>query len=819
MSEKPIVIITGASGNIGSALTKRLRKDYQVVGMDRPQTKSDIDVDLTSDDSVKLGFKQFRDTYGAKIAAVIHLAAYFDFTGEKSPLYDEVNVKGTTRLMDALGDFEVERFIYSGTMLVHRPAPPGDLVNETSPIEPKWAYPESKAETEAVIAEYTDRIPCTLLHLAGLYDEKSAVPTLTHQIARIYERDLKSQLYAGDLDVGQAFIHKEDMLEVFARTVAKRKDLPRHSVILAGEEQVMSYRELQSALGELIHGEEEWRTYVLPEALAKAGAWVQEKAEPLVPDAIDKGEKPFIRPFLIDLASDHYKLDISRAREMLEWEPKHFIADELPAMVDDLKNDPMAWYQRNGIRPPDWMESAEEKHRDPEALRKRYERTYRQEHAGNLWAHLLNTGLGAWLLVGWLSLGYESEILIASDIVSGLAIMILSLVCLSWRLAPARWATAFVGGWLLCAPLLFWAPTASAYLNDTLVGSLVIGFSVLTRPAPGVSPAAALTGPTIPPGWEYSPSSWFQRLPIIILAFVGFYISHYLASFQLGHVDGVWDPFFGGAIPSDSKNGTEEIITSSVSEAWPVPDAGVGALTYLLEILTGIIGSTRRWRTMPWLVLIFGFMIVPLGAVSITFIIIQPILLDTWCTLCLIAAAAMLIQIPYSVDELIATGQFLARRHRAGQPMLRVLFLGDTDEGRWQANMDDDFAQHPAGVVREMLTGGISLAWGQVGCIALGAWMMLTPLLLGVEGAMLSANFFIGALVVTVSVTALAEAARALRFLNLFLGLGLVITPFLFGESLVAIALTAITGAAIIGLTIPRGPVRSSYGTWDRFVF
>lgn len=819
MSKKPVVIITGASGNIGGSLARRLRKHYQVVGMDQPEMQSEIDIDLTSDDSVRLAFKAFRDTYGDKIAAVIHLAAYFDFTGEKSPLYDAVNVQGTRRLMEALSDFQVERFVYSGTMLVHRPAASGDLVNETSPIEPKWAYPQSKAETEAVITEYKDRIPCTLLHMAGLYDEKSGVPTLTHQIARIYERDLKSQLYAGDLDAGQAFIHLKDMLEAFGRTVEKRNELPDESVILVGEAKVLSYRDLQNTLGELIHGEEEWRTYVLPEALAKTGAWIQEKAEPIVPDAIDKGEKPFIRPFLIDLASDHYELDISRAKDLLGWEPRHFIGDELAAMVKELKDDPMSWYERNGIRPPDWMVVADEKKRDPEALRKRYERTYREDHARNLWGHLLNTGLGAWLLVGWLSLGYESEILIASDIISGLAIIVLSLFCLSWRLPLARWMTAAVGLWVVSAPLLFWAPTAVSYLNGTLVGSMVIGFSVLTRPAPGVSPAAALTGPTIPPGWEYSPSSWFQRLPIIILAFVGFYIAHYLGTYQLEHVDKVWDPFFGGAIPDDNRNGTEEIITSSISEAWPIPDAGVGALTYLLEILTGIIGSTRRWRTMPWLVLVFGIMIVPLGAISITFIIIQPILLGTWCTLCLIAAAAMLIQIPYSIDELVATGQFLARRKKAGRPLLNVLLFGDTDEGPWQATVDDDFQQHPSGVINEMLTGGMSLAWGILGTTILGVWMMLTPLVLGVTGNMLDANFFIGALVVTVSVTAFAEAARALRFLNVLLGLALVITAFLFGENVVSITLTAITGVAIIGLSIPRGPVRSSYGNWDRFIF
>jgi uncharacterized membrane protein len=228
--------------------------------------------------------------------------------------------------------------------------------------------------------------------------------------------------------------------------------------------------------------------------------------------------------------------------------------------------------------------------------------------------------------------------------------------------------------WVMLAPLAFWAPTPAGYLNDTLVGMLIVGFAVLTPPEPGVAPLAALTGPVTPPGWSFNPSSWTQRLPIIALAFVGLQISRELAAYQLGHIDGVWEPLFAGG--PDPKNGTEEIITSSVSQAWPVPDAGLGAYTYALEILTGVIGSQRRWRTMPWLVLLFGVMIVPLGVVSIFFIIIQPIWIGTWCTLCLIAAAAMLVQIPYSLDELVATTQFLWRASRRDRLVLHA------DDGR-----------------------------------------------------------------------------------------------------------------------------------------
>lgn len=67
------------------------------------------------------------------------------------------------------------------------------------------------------------------------------------------------------------------------------------------------------------------------------------------------------------------------------------------------------------------------------------------------------------------------------------------------------------------------------------------------------------------------------------------------------------------------------------------------------------------------LVILFDIRFVPLDAVSIFFIIIiRHLLVGTWCTLCLIAAAAMLIQLPYSIDELITAFQFLAECRRKG---------------------------------------------------------------------------------------------------------------------------------------------------------
>ncbi|MBU2533105.1 MAG: NAD-dependent epimerase/dehydratase family protein, partial [Alphaproteobacteria bacterium] len=812
---KDIVLITGVAGDIGSSLVSALSGSFQVVGMDRPGLEAACDTiafDLTDQDSVEAAFNTFRERYSGRIASVVHLAAYFDFSGEASPLYDAVNVEGTRRLMRALQSFEVEQFVYSGTMLVHEATEPGHTIDEHAPLVPRWAYPESKMRSEEVIREEHNRIPYVLLHLAGLYDDRTAVPTLAHQIKRIYERSLKSHMYPADPETGQAFIHKSDLVDVFKRVIEQRRKLPLDTVMLIGEPDVMSFQELQDEIGRLVHGQEEWTTLKLPKSAAMAGAWLEAKAEPVVPDALDQGKVPFIRPFMIALVDQHYALDISRARNLIGWEPRHSLRATLPKMIEFLKADPMGWYAANGLTPPIWLQATAEISSSPETMRRDWEMYFRREHQRHLWGSFLNVALGAWLMTSGATLGYQSTALVWSDFLSGVLVVLFGLTALSWQMWPARWAIAAVGVWLLFAPLVFWAPTAGAYLNDTLVGGLLIGFAGALRPMPGVSIAAAMSGPVVPPGWSYSPSGWFQRIPIIALAIVGLLISRHLTAYQLGHIDGVWEPFFAGG--PDPKNGTEEIITSWASEAWPVPDAGVGAVTYMLEIVTGLIGSNQRWRTMPWLVVLFGILIVPLGVVSITFIIIQPILLGTWCTLCLIAAAAMLLQIPYSLDELVATGQFIWRRKQAGRPLLQVFLFGDTDEeGGEEA---DNFEQRPRAILHEMVSGGMTAPWTLLACLAIGAWLMFTRVTIGATDGMADVDHIIGALVITVTVAALAEVARGLRFANAALGAALLIAPFAIGAGQASVISSVICGLALIGLSIPRGRIANTYGNCDR---
>ena len=251
-------------------------------------------------------------------------------------------------------------------------------------------------------------------------------------------------------------------------------------------------------------------------------------------------------------------------------------------------------------------------------------------------------------------------------------------------------------------------------------------------------------------------------------------------------------------------------------------DAALGGYTYLLEILTGLVGAKARWRTMPWLVVLFGLMIAPLGVTSIVFVIIQPIVIGTWSIVALIGAAAILIQIPYSLDELIATLQFVRRRMRAGRNGLAVFFRGDTDTmpagSGGTGAVDDEFDQRPGAVLRNMMAGGVNLPWNLALAALIGLALLFTRLWPGVEGNLAHAHHVIGSLVLTVVSIAAAEVARPVRWLNLLLGAGLMASPFLFPADTTALLVSVVAGAALMALSTRRGPVYQRYGSWDRVI-
>lgn len=345
-ADRPTVIVTGSAGLLGWHVCKRLDEaGYFVFGFDRagvgeppkgPYVR-DVEVDVTDYANVRWAMEDVRKSRGNHLASVVHLAAYYDFSGEESPLYEKVTIEGTDRLLNHLQSFDLEQFIFSSTMLVHKPVEPGEHITEDSPIEAKWAYPKSKVETEKLIVEGHPQVNSVLLRIAGVYDDWGQQPTLVQQIKRIYEKDLESHLFPGNLKAGQSAVHLHDTVDAIVAAVENRNKIPPKTPILIGEPDPPAYDALQTRIAQLLHGEE-WTTLHIPAWFAKAGAYVQ-----------DKTVGSFIKPFMIDMASDHYALDLSRAKDLLGWQPKHDLFQHLDVICGNLKNDPKRWYKENKL--------------------------------------------------------------------------------------------------------------------------------------------------------------------------------------------------------------------------------------------------------------------------------------------------------------------------------------------------------------------------------------------------------------------------------------------------------------------------------------
>jgi hypothetical protein len=93
---REVIIVSGSSRLIGTALTNKLSDEYRVIGLDNvgypfpPITAECVCIDITSDESMANAMRRIEYGYEKQVASVIHLAAYYDFAGKASPLYDQI---------------------------------------------------------------------------------------------------------------------------------------------------------------------------------------------------------------------------------------------------------------------------------------------------------------------------------------------------------------------------------------------------------------------------------------------------------------------------------------------------------------------------------------------------------------------------------------------------------------------------------------------------------------------------------------------------------------------------------------------------------
>jgi nucleoside-diphosphate-sugar epimerase len=177
------ILVTGATGKVGSRLARRLAKrDDRVRALVRDPARATA----LRDDGIELVEGDLLDA-GSLTAAVrgvdvvIHCAAFF--RGATAEQAHAVNDVGTQQLARAARDARVKRFIFTSTGLVYGPKA-GQLVDEDASCAPDAAYPVSKLAAERFLLAL-EGLEVYVLRLPFVYGDgdahiAEAVPMMSH---------------------------------------------------------------------------------------------------------------------------------------------------------------------------------------------------------------------------------------------------------------------------------------------------------------------------------------------------------------------------------------------------------------------------------------------------------------------------------------------------------------------------------------------------------------------------------------------------------------------------------------------------------------
>lgn len=162
------ILVTGATGKVGSRLSKRLaQRGHQVRALVRDHTRAadlrEAGIELAEGDLL-VAASLAAAVRG--VDAVVHCAAFF--RGATAEQAHAVNDLGTQHLANAARDAAVKRFIFASTGLVY--GPNGGPAREDDPCAPIDSYPLSKLAAERFLLAQ-DRLDVRVLRLPFVYGD------------------------------------------------------------------------------------------------------------------------------------------------------------------------------------------------------------------------------------------------------------------------------------------------------------------------------------------------------------------------------------------------------------------------------------------------------------------------------------------------------------------------------------------------------------------------------------------------------------------------------------------------------------------------
>jgi len=324
------ILITGASGFIGSHLVQRLSEQGHSLTC---VIRKDSNIEFLRQFEVK--FLQLHDLMDREITfsdidTVYHLAGIRHKWGTSWQDYQESGYNYTRRLLE-LSKGEVKHFVFFSSVAVYD-YPKYLPINESTPKNPHNLYGKSKLQCEKVIREYNRMfgIPFTIIQPSIVYGERDAAGMLTRLIKMIHQG---KYLTVGKGANRLQMIYIQDLTDFAIRVGIENPP--------TNEDYIVSYKSpiIVNRLVELIKaklGLEPQRVNVkIPEWFARASAGVLEACYKLgIPLT---GAEPIIAQEKIDTMVKDVWYDISKATRVFDFSPYVDYIDGVEKVVEYMR--------------------------------------------------------------------------------------------------------------------------------------------------------------------------------------------------------------------------------------------------------------------------------------------------------------------------------------------------------------------------------------------------------------------------------------------------------------------------------------------------
>jgi nucleoside-diphosphate-sugar epimerase len=347
--ELPRLIITGASGFIGRHLLEYFKDDFRILGFAR---RSQLhcgapvhpnitwyQVDIGQREPLAAAFRSIRESGGADY--LIHLAAHYDFTGEKHPEYWRTNVEGMRNVLEECGDLDLERFIFASSVAACRFPSRGEVLTEESPPDGEHVYAVTKRIGEEMLAEY-DGIPSCITRFAALFSDWCEYPPLYFFLDTWLSPVWNSRILGGHGTTAIPYMHVREMGPFFRRVLNHNAEIEQREILIASPSETLSHLELFH-LANIDYFGHRRRPIFMPKLVAAIGV----RARDLLGRML--GNRPFERPWMIRYIDTDLAVDARKTYLRLGWRPRKrlLLQRRMPFITENLKTDPNEWHRLN----------------------------------------------------------------------------------------------------------------------------------------------------------------------------------------------------------------------------------------------------------------------------------------------------------------------------------------------------------------------------------------------------------------------------------------------------------------------------------------